>query len=306
MQSFTLSTLNPLPLVQEKAAQWRDTAGGTARPNLFALAEPEQDPGFWDRLRRLGHAMPLLALSEDKAEAAAPHLVWLGDAKAPSEAVMRLFDGPFPTQTCTLLLSALDAEQLHAHLARFTEVELAGGIRMLLAFWDPAILGTLLGHANDDSLHVPGPVLTPEQSAELMQPITAWWYCDRQARWQGLVPAVGAAKESVEQPWVLTQEQEDMLVESSVPDQVLYHLELNQPNLFDDGKTHAMRYGFVRGVIGSARDLGLSGMRDLVNFTALCLIYRRRIQTDHKILQLLDQVQRKELTLDEAMPLMPE
>jgi len=176
---------------------------------------------------------------------------------------------------------------------------------MVLAFWDPAILGTLVGQADDGTLHVPGPVLDPAQLSALLGPVVAWWYCDRASQWHRIdTPAV--RNDSAEpKAFALTQAQEDMLVEASVPDQVLYQLELNQPALWDADKTHAMRYGFVKSVLGSARQLGLVGVRDLVNFTALCLIYRRRMQTDPAILQLLDQVQRKALTLDEALPLMP-
>ena len=105
---------------------------------------------------------------------------------------------------------------------------------------------------------------------------------------------------------MLTQAQEDALVEASVPDQVLYHLEQNRPTLFDQQLPHFKRYRFVREVLKAARKLGLEGMRDLTSFVALCLIYRQRIETDPQILQLLDQVQQKTITLSEALELMPE
>lgn len=175
---------------------------------------------------------------------------------------------------------------------------------MVLACWDPAILATLVGQAGDDTLHVPGPVLDLDQLRAFLDPIVAWWYCDREACWHRIDPP---AKDGRPTPSALelSQEQEDLLVEASLPDQVLYHLELNQPRLFADDKTHDKRYAFIQSALGPARQLGLTGLRDLVNFTALCLIYRRRMQTDQEIVHLLDQVQRRVLSLDQAMPMMP-
>ncbi len=90
-----------------------------------------------------------------------------------------------------------------------------------------------------------------------------------------------------------------------MPDQILYHLELNQPYLFDQQLSPARRYRIVRAVLGPARDLGLRGMRDLVNFTAMCVIYRQRMQTGSAIVTLLDQVRLGQLSLDQAMERMP-
>ena len=278
---------------------------------LLALVDAGQDRGTWQRLKQHSTlALSLLNTQGSAADAFSPHLLALGSATAPSTALQSALAFRHPTTAFTLLCSPLPRQELHTHLARFADVKLEGDMEMLLAYWDPAILGTLVGKASDDSLHVPGPVLRPEQLQAFLSPLAAWWYCDRESRWHRIdTPAL--AKEANEpQPlaftFALTQAQEDMLVEASVPDQVLYHLELNQPHLFDDRQTHAKRYGFVRAVLGSAKQLGLTGMRDLVNFTSLCLIYRRRMQTDPEILRLLDQVQKRAMTLDQALEHMPE
>jgi hypothetical protein len=303
-----MSTGNPFDSLVAHAQAWAADHPETPA-ELYALIDAGLDKNVWKRLsQKSQQTQSLLSTKGGAADAFSPHLAALGSATEPSPELKAVLALRHPTAAYTLVCSNLPFEELHAHFSRFVEIKLAGGIEMLLAFWDPAILGTLLGQASDDSLHVPGPVLSAEQRATLLSPVVAWWYCDRESRWHR-VDCASAAKhpsEPVLLPFTLTQSQEDMLVEASVPDQVLYHLELNQPNLFEDTQTHEKRYGFVKIVLGSARKLGLNGMRDLVNFTALCLIYRRRMQTDPAILRLLDQVQRKSLTLDEAMPLMPE
>lgn len=306
MPTTSTSNESPIGLVSACALAWEAEHPQTPL-RLYALADAGQDKSTWYRLRQHGsQTLSLLNTQDSAADAFSPHLVALGSASAPSVPIRTALAAHHPTTAFTLLCSHLSTAELHQHLARFVEVKLTGDMDMLLAYWDPAILGTLVGQKSDDSLHVPGPVLDQAQLQAFLSPIVAWWYCDRESRWHQIDPPHASNAAADGKPFALTQAQEDMLVQASVPDQVLYHLELNQPNLFDNDKTHAMRYGFVKIILGSARQLGLTGMRDLVNFTALCLIYRRRMQTDPEIAHLLDQVQKKALTLDQVLPLMPE
>ena len=304
MHSASMSTDSPLELVRTHANAWHEENPGQPL-HLHALVDAAQDKTIWQRLlRHSQQSEALLGNQGSAADAFSPHLIALGTALALSPDIEKSVAARHPTAAFTLLSSTLPATDLRNHLARFTDVRMQGDVEMVLALWDPAILGTLVGQADDDTLHVPGPVLDAGQLAAFLAPVAAWWYCDRASRWHRIgTPAPHAGTEP--KAFTLTQAQEDLLVEASVPDQVLYHLELNQPGLFDALHTHAMRYGFIKSVLGPARQLGLAGLRDLVNFTALCLIYRRRMQTDPAIIQLLDQVKRKILTLDQALALMP-
>ncbi|MEY2891790.1 MAG: hypothetical protein RJA98_1698 [Pseudomonadota bacterium] len=306
MPSVPMSIDSPWALIEAANQAWRESHPQSPL-HLYVLAEAGQDRLTWQRLLRYASQhLSLLGEQDNGASAVSPHLLDLGLVMQASAELQGALAIPHPSPAFTLLTSPLSLGELHAHLSQFTEVRLAGGIEMILAFWDPAILGTLVGQESDDSLHVAGPVFDPDQRQTLLAPLAGWWYCDREARWHGIRQTENASALAMVHPITLTQTQEDLLVEASVPDQVLYHLALNRPNLLDETKSHAMHHGFVKAVLGPARALGLTGMRDLVNFTALCLIYRRRMQTDPHILSLLDQVQQKTLTLDQAMPLMPE
>jgi hypothetical protein len=306
MPSYSLMAASPYDEVITHAQQW-----GTEHPEqtlfLYALVDAGQDKNAYSRLSRHSIQQRSLLNTQDRAaDAFSPQLLDLGAAVEHKPELAKALSAPYSTTAFTLLCSTLPTADLHQHLAQFIEVRLTENVEMLLAIWDPAILGTLVGNKEDDSLHVSGPVLSTEQTDTLLAPVVAWWYCDRETRWHRIASPTDIPERNKELRLTFTQEQEDMLVEASVPDQVLYHLEVNQPHLFEAEKTHAMRYGFVKSVLWSARHLGLTGMRDLVNFTALCLIYRRRMQTDPAIAQLLDQVQQKVITLDQALPLMPE
>jgi hypothetical protein len=278
---------------------------GSAREHpllCYALVDAAQNPSLWRRLAERFESVPILAAS---AESLSPHLVLLGRHDSLPDKLPALRPLARPADL-SLLCSPFQLTELSEHFRWHTKASLPGGIEMGLAFWDPAILGSLVGQNDDDTLHVKGPVLLPEQKAQFLGPITAWWYGDREEtthRINGLGESVLPA---MNEPLMLDQAQEDALVEASVPDQVLHHLESNRPALFDDKLPHSRRYRFVRAVLPPARQLGLEGLRDLANFTALCLIYRQRIQTDPKILQLLDQVQKKAISFDEALAKMPE
>lgn len=286
--------------------------------NLYLLADPALDRAQYRAL--LAHSSQtfnlLPAVQEDAQHAkAVPQIMQLGSGPAVWQLQAAWHRAVKPNRmpgAFTILCSALPAEQLLAHLQHFLAVQLPQNLSMVLALWDPAILGTLVGQSSDTTLHVAGPVFTDEQIASLMQPITAWWYGDRSGAWHCIEPQLAASSDQPaafqahQQPLQLTQQQEDALVEASVPDQILYYIRLNTPLLFEEHVSAYNRYRFVRTTLKAGRILGLTGLRDLVNYTALCLIYRQRMQTDADILSLLSQVQQKHITLDEAMKLMPE
>jgi hypothetical protein len=194
-------------------------------------------------------------------------------------------------------------DALFTQLAECAEVVLPDGDAMFLGFWDPAILGTLVGQAEDSTLHVKGPVLTSEQRPMLTRGLAAWWYWDRAGGLHSIaVDQVG--NEWRTGPIQLAQWQVDDLVEASVPDHVLYYLELNQPLLIADiPSTH--RYDIVSHALRKARGIGLRTMGDLVNFVCVELIYKERTQEDGAILNILDQVQKGQLTFREALEQLP-
>ncbi|GGY68571.1 hypothetical protein GCM10007387_58330 [Pseudoduganella albidiflava] len=180
---------------------------------------------------------------------------------------------------------------------------LPDGETMFFAFWDPAVLGTLVGQEDDFTLHVPGPVLTLGQQANLSEIITTWWYWDR----AGIFHTIALPRqlpEAARAPFHLDQAQVDSLVEASLPDHLLYFVRLNQPHLLD-AIPELQQYRIVCAALQSARSIGLEQMRDLVNYVCLMLFYKDEMLQDQVILVLLDRVRNKEISFDEAMQLFP-
>jgi hypothetical protein len=208
------------------------------------------------------------------------------------------------SRPCVSVISAtVSFDVLFRHLAQFTEVALPDGEVMFFAFWDPAILGTLIGQPDDLTLHVKGPVLTSDQQGVLMRGITKWWYWDR----NGVLHLTAGEKVNGAQPTLplmLTQSQVDELVEASVPDHILYYVELNQPLLIVD-LAPSQRYEFVRRAFLRGRDIGLTSMGDLVNFVCMELIYKERMREDELIVALLENVKKGDSTFLDVIGKLP-
>ena len=193
-------------------------------------------------------------------------------------------------------------EELFSQLSDCIEVVLPDGDAMYFAFWDPAILGTLMGQADDQTLHVKGPVLNSRQRVKVINEIKGWWYWDRIGEIHSIAPA-GTDCHVNSKGIILSQKQVDDLVEASVPDHVSYYIKLNQPHLFGDASSEK-RYSLVSHALVRARAIGLSGMRDLVNYVCVELIYKERIN-DEAVRRIFDDVKKGLLEFDAALDRLP-
>lgn len=193
-------------------------------------------------------------------------------------------------------------EEVFSQLSDCVEVVLPDGDAMYFAFWDPAILGTLMGQADDESLHVKGPVLSWEQRVKFINEMKGWWYWDRTGEIHSitLFETICHINSS---PIVLSRDQVDNLIEASVPDHVLYYIKLNQPHLLND-VAPGEGYFLVSHALARARGIGLAGMRDLVNYVCVELIYKERMH-DEAIKRVFDEVRLRRIDFDAALDQLP-
>ena len=235
--------------------------------NVYAIADAAQDKSF---LKVLAH-LRQKCLSIDIC-------------RAPAGALQISFD------------------YLFEHLRNFLEVQFEGGLEMILAFWDPIILAPLVGRKEDQTLYISGPILTKHQVETLLEPIQSWWYWDR----LGFLQTIFGSNERVEVlpqieiPIKLNVEQEEMLVEASFPDNLIYYLKLNNSFLIEKMDDYAL-YQFVIKTIPEAREFQLSGTRDILNFICLKLIYQDNFYTDLKLKEKLEKMRNKQITIDGLM-----
>ena len=275
--------------------------------NWYAIADSAQNSALPGALTAAGGEVKCLLGATQGSPLAekSPHLVAL-PSPARGGVAWEWIDQTAKRQPCvTVLASRLPFDVLFEQLKQFAEIRLPDGTEMFFAFWDPAILGTLIGQKDDPTLHVLGPVLDEEQRKMLFGGLSGWWYWDRDGT-QHSVEIDGAAPTvRLTKPLMLGQGQVDDLVEASLPDHVLFYVDLNQPFLLNDipPKEH---YSYVARALTGARDIGLETMQDLVNYVCVSLIYGARLREDKDLLALLARVKSGEMRFAAAMSLMPE
>ncbi|KQQ39193.1 hypothetical protein ASF61_22290 [Duganella sp. Leaf126] len=272
----------------------------------YAIADSAQNPALPAALTGAGGTVQSLLGATQGSPLAekSPHLVSLDHPAARSAAwqwIMRT--GPHEPSV-TLLASTLAFGALFEQLKQFTDIRLPDDTEMFFAFWDPAILGTLVGQPDDATLHVKGPVLDPDQRKLLCGGLNGWWYWDRDGVLHAIAIDANPPAVRLPKPIKLSQAQVDELVEASLPDHVLFYVDLNQPHLLDDLAPRA-RYGYVERQLTDAKHLGLQTMKDLVNYVCMTLVYGARWKQDKTIADVLARVQRRELKFSAAMELLP-
>jgi len=157
-----------------------------------------------------------------------------------------------------LLVSALDGSDLCAALRERTRLELPEGLPAILRFFDTRALPVLPD------------VLTPAQYAGLVAPVSAWWYVDRGGSLQPM-PAPKADVPSMSlPPWILTQDQEQALVDDGLADAVIDLLITHgHPGMLE--RLPPQQYALVAPLVASARDYKLDEPPQALAFVAQAL-----------------------------------
>lgn len=269
---------------------------------IYTLADAAQDSFFLKKYAHLNCRNLLTEAAGDKAAQISPHLIQLNYSSNESvwQYINRRVVG---TPKMTLIISALSFDDLYTHLRQFTNVQFEGGLEMYLAFWDPAILGTLVGQTTDKTLYVKQQVLSPEQKKILLGPIYSWWYWDRLSQLHK-IDGKGESELRRFYDWrnsfEFSAHQEALMVEATFPDHLIYYLKLNNPFLVEAFNEWDL-YQYVIEKISQAREYTLNGTRDILNFICLTLIYKDNFEINKLLQSSLLNVKAKKITMDQAM-----
>lgn len=286
-------------------AIFKEFARNNPAIHWFAIADSGQDIHVPKALVSDSRAVRcLLGGSQDTPLARhSPHLVELYSPLVLDSTWVWIGQKASTTASVSVIATHMKFQQLFDQLVACTQVKLPDSETMFFAFWDPAILGTLIGQLDDLTLHVPGPVLSQAQQSLLTDGLAGWWYWDRSGNLHQLV--ISRQKNiAVPNSFELDQKQVDDLVEASVPDHLLYYVALNQPHLISDIPP-SDRYETVRRALIHGREIGLLAMRDLVDFVCLSLLYKEKMRHDRRIVDLLNMVEIRELEFREALEKLP-
>lgn len=269
---------------------------------IYALADAAQDKSFLKKWSHLPQRNLLAEAAGEKAEQVSPHLIQLNTYKESNE-WQYIHKSIIQTPKMTLIMTSLSFEELYAHLRQFLNVKFEGGLEMFLAFWDPIILATLIGHTEDLTLYVQEQVLNNEQKKILLDPIYLWWYWDRLGYLQQIKGRDHhAVKMSYDwrNPFSFSVKQEELMIEATFPDHLIYYLKLNHPFLIQ-GFNKWELYQYVINQIGNARSYHLAGTRDILNFICLHLIYKENFDQNQTLQKILNKVKEQQLSMDQAM-----
>ncbi|SEO63600.1 protein of unknown function [Duganella sp. CF517] len=288
--------LDALATVASNHPQW----------NWYAIADSAQEKDLPGALTAVGGEVRCLLGATQGSPLAenSPHLVSLPSPARGGSAWEWIARMGVRKPCVTVVASKLEFGSLFEQLKQLTEIRLPDDTEMFFAFWDPAILGTLIGQPDDSTLYVKGPVFDNEQLALLYGGLSGWWYWDRDGEMHTIAIEVETPTIHMSKPLKLRQPQVDELVDASTPDHVLYYVDLNQPHLLRDIRPQA-RYGYVARALLGARDIGLETMKDLVNYVSMTLIYGKRWNEDSVIAGVLARVKNGEIRFSEAMESLP-
>lgn len=302
-----LSTQGNLSSYESWLVEWHKAVAASPNQNLFALIDIAQEPSLLQRIRdRDLPSACLYGYAPDSPIAkGTPRLVHI-DPLHDETLLSRLIRLSSNRPIATILAASCGLSTLLSHFQACMDVRLDGHDDMFLAIWDPAILGVLLGATADKTLHVEGPVLSPEQAKALVGPIHHWWYWDRKGNRHEIARKVTQTDVlAADLPLQLNSEQVEMLVEASVPDHLIYHLDTNLPELLEKLPIEK-RYEFVCQQLKRARTYGLEGTGDLVNYVAIALAFGARFDEQDEVAVTLRQVKEKKLSFDQAIKSLPE
>lgn len=139
---------------------------------------------------------------------------------SPDPFVRRLLNADAGLRASSILVSPLSLRELADQLIDHLYIEDPDGSRWGLAFWDPAVLASLIGARPATSPLTPGPILSPAQCASLQSGVTCWCFRNRDGKPCAVRPPE-APKVDVERPLLLDQVQINQLADIALPDHVL-------------------------------------------------------------------------------------
>jgi hypothetical protein len=284
---------------------FEEVARGNGLLHWYAIADSAQQKALPFAIQQPGFQTRCLFDSRQRSPVAAqtPHLVEIG-SPLNNNVAWRWISNQKRVEACiTVIAAQVDFKLLWEHLSACKECTLPDGDEIFLAFWDPAVLGSLIGQPDDHSLHVKGPVLHHAQKNAIFRNLKNWWYWDRVGTMHSIDVSEDNATSEVF-PIRLSQDQVDDLVEVSVPDHILYYIESNQPSIIGD-LLPSHRYEFIVQSLAKGREIELSSMRDLVNFVCLELVYRERICHDKIAMNAFEKLFRRELAFQDFIHQLP-
>lgn len=239
------------------AASPEDIHGQFAASNLFLLIDAARYPGIARilqyRFRRLPWA---IVAEEDGGNASAPVLLHVTSNQ--TRTLAWFLEHTRGLHCLSWIESALDLAAMRAHLLSLTRVEADDSSRYEMRYYDTRILPAWYQ------------MLDTEQEAYALGPLNSWTYLDRDG-----LPCTLFGHAHARQPAARTLQlsvaQERALLEATLPDIILEHLEQNG-NADLAAMPRAQRYDFIADQVKKATSqYGICTTQEIALFCSLAL-----------------------------------
>ena len=238
---------------------------------LYGLVDGAQYPEsiatwvleFSPEVRSLFEGLP-----EEEAGNAAPILFEIDDAK--SEWVRQIDEMDRYRPCFTVVRSALSIDELKLHLQRFLFVDIGEGMEVLLRWFDPRSLPSILA------------VWGKAAQAALTRPLTIWMYRGGRSEWQYIgIDARAPAADAGEFPLSFSQQQLDELERHDEPHALMS--ELSDLGLIDGNQSYATRFQDFLRRYNRAGEWGLTSRADRHAFCVVSYQYGESFERHDEI-----------------------
>ncbi|VWD43907.1 hypothetical protein BCO18442_05568 [Burkholderia contaminans] len=238
---------------------------------LYGLVDGAQYPEsiatwvleFSPEVRSLFEGIP-----EEEAGSAAPILFEIDDAR--SEWVRQIDEMDRHRPCFTVVRSGLSIDELKLHLQRFLFVDIGEGMEVLLRWFDPRSLPSILE------------VWGKAAQAELTRPLTMWMYRGGRSEWQHVeIDARASATEAGEFPLLFRQQQLDELERHDEPHALMS--ELGDLGLIDGNQSYATRFQDFLRRYNRAGEWGLTSRADRHAFCVISYQYGESFERHDEI-----------------------
>ncbi|MCL4630838.1 DUF4123 domain-containing protein [Burkholderia sp.] len=207
-------------------------------------------------------------LPEEEAGNAAPVLFQIDDVNSDW---VRQIDQMDRYRPCfSVLRSVLNIDELKLHLQQFLFADIGDGIQVLLRWFDPRALPSILEVSGEAA------------RVELMRPMTTWMYRGGNSEWQYVaIDERSHAEDAEEFSLSLSQPQLDRLERHDEPHAVMS--ELSDLGLIDANQPYAIRYRDFRRRYDRANQWGLDLRADIHAFCVASYQYGEKFDRQDEV-----------------------
>lgn len=227
----------------------------------YALIDGAQLPDIVGQLRGRLLDVPKRCLFEDSTEEdpseVAPYLLQLDVAELRRPVIAYTRAHALDSHAVSWLASPLDLPGLAERLSARFDATLSENMEVLFRYYDTRILSILPA------------VLSTEQSTEFFSIAHGWWYPDRDGVLQSLACAF-TERDAFVAPILISQAQEDAILDAGFPDTVLGALREEYDDLLV-GMGRGEQHAFVLRQLDKTKALGADAIIDIVRYCIVSL-----------------------------------